>query len=50
MAKDSALYQLMDVRTNGVMNSITNSDGNIFRPSGNLGNPPSTLDISSFSQ
>ncbi len=27
MAKDSALYQLMSVRMNGVMNSITNSDG-----------------------
>ncbi len=27
MEKDSALYQLMDVRMNGVMNSITNSDG-----------------------
>ena len=26
MAKDSALYQLMDVRMNGVMNDITNSD------------------------
>ena len=27
MAKDSALYQLMDIRMNGVMNDITNSDG-----------------------
>ncbi len=27
MAKDSALYQLMSVRMNGVMNDITNSDG-----------------------
>jgi hypothetical protein len=27
MAKESALYQLMDVRMNGVMNDITNSDG-----------------------
>ncbi len=27
MEKDSALYQLMDTRMNGVMNSITNSDG-----------------------
>ena len=27
MEKDSALYQLMVVRMNGVMNDITNSDG-----------------------
>lgn len=27
MAKESALYQLMGVRMNGVMNDITNSDG-----------------------
>ena len=27
MEKDSALYQLMGVRMNGVMNGITNSDG-----------------------
>ena len=27
MAKDSALYQLMSVRMNSVMNDITNSDG-----------------------
>ncbi len=27
MAKDSALYQLMSVRMNGIMNDITNSDG-----------------------
>lgn len=27
MAKDSALYQLMIVRMKGIMNSITNSDG-----------------------
>ena len=27
MEKDSALYQLMDTRMNGVMNSIVNSDG-----------------------
>ncbi len=26
MKKDSALYQLMDTRMNGVINSITNSD------------------------
>ncbi len=27
MEKDSALYQLMDTRMNGVMNDIVNSDG-----------------------
>ncbi len=27
MEKDSALYQLMDTRMNGVMSSIVNSDG-----------------------
>ncbi len=27
MEKDSALYQLMDVRMNGVMNGIVSSDG-----------------------
>lgn len=27
MEKDSALYQLMVVRMNGIMNDITNSDG-----------------------
>lgn len=27
MEKDSALYQLMDTRMNGVTNSITNNDG-----------------------
>ena len=27
MAKESALYQLMGVRMNGIMNDITNSDG-----------------------
>lgn len=27
MEKDSALYQLMNTRMNGVMNGITNSDG-----------------------
>ena len=27
MGKDSALYQLMVVRMNGIMNDITNSDG-----------------------
>ncbi len=27
MEKDSALYQLIDVRMNGVMNSIVSSDG-----------------------
>ena len=27
MEKDSALYQLMDTRMNGVMNGIVNSDG-----------------------
>ncbi len=27
MEKESALYQLMDTRMNGVMNGITNSDG-----------------------
>ncbi len=27
MEKDSALYQLMDTRMNGVMNGITSSDG-----------------------
>ena len=27
MEKDSALYQLMDIRMNGVMNGITNGDG-----------------------
>ena len=27
MGKDSALYQLMGMRMNGVMNGITNSDG-----------------------
>ena len=27
MGKDSALYQLMDTRMNGVMNSIVNGDG-----------------------
>ncbi len=27
MEKDSALYQLMDVRMNGVMNDIVGSDG-----------------------
>ena len=27
MAKENALYQLMGVRMNGVMNDITNSDG-----------------------
>ena len=27
MEKDSALYQLMGVRMNGVMNGIVNSDG-----------------------
>ncbi len=31
MEKDSALYQLMDVRMNGVMNDIVSSDGNIRR-------------------
>ncbi len=31
--KDSALYQLMDVRMNGVMNGIVSSDGNIRRSS-----------------
>ncbi|MCM1091743.1 MAG: hypothetical protein NC413_12935 [Muribaculum sp.] len=35
MAKKSALCQLMKVRMNGVMNGITNSDGNIRRSSGN---------------
>lgn len=27
MEKESALYQLMGVRMNGIMNDITNSDG-----------------------
>ncbi len=27
MAKESALYQLMGIRMNGIMNDITNSDG-----------------------
>ena len=27
MEKDSALYQLMDVRMNGIMNSIVSDDG-----------------------
>lgn len=27
MEKESALHQLMDIRMNGVMNGITNSDG-----------------------
>ncbi len=27
MEKDSALYQLMDTRMNGIMNDIVNSDG-----------------------
>ncbi len=27
MEKDSALYQLMDIRMNSVMNGITNNDG-----------------------
>ncbi len=27
MGKNSALYQLMDTRMNGVMNNITNRDG-----------------------
>ncbi len=27
MGSDSALYQLMDIRMNGVMNSIVSSDG-----------------------
>ena len=34
METESALYQLMGVRMNGVMNGITNSDGSIRRSSG----------------
>ncbi len=40
MEKDSALHLLMGVRMNGVMNDITNSDGNIRRTYGNLTNTP----------
>ena len=43
METESALYQLMGVRMNGVMNGITNSDGQyqeigrIFRQAGRNG-------------
>ncbi len=47
MEKDSALYQLMDTRMNGVMNGITNSDGEyqaILRKSDIYSGKPDRMD------
>lgn len=38
MEKDSALYQLMSIRMNGIMNGITNGEGNTRRFSEDLTN------------
>lgn len=40
MEKDSALYQLMGIRMNSVMNGITNGDGDTRRSSEDLTNIP----------
>lgn len=49
MGKDSALYQLMDVRMHSVMNGITNSDGEyqtIIRKSDEYSDRLDELDLS----